>query len=105
MKENSLVPSNEIWYTTVDGKPIEFRDSIWTLPISNTYKEGKGVVVFQKHVVEIGLSSSDDCTNLCEIIIPEGVISIGQGAFYGCTYLKAPPLISVTLDGITISFK
>ena len=23
MKENSSVPANEIWYTTVDGRPIE----------------------------------------------------------------------------------
>ena len=27
MKKSSLVPANEIWYTTTDRKPIELPDS------------------------------------------------------------------------------
>lgn len=28
MEDNSLVPANEIWYTTIDGKAIKLKGSI-----------------------------------------------------------------------------
>lgn len=44
MIENSLVPANEIWYTTTDGKTIKGRMD--TPKKSNTYKKEKGIIVF-----------------------------------------------------------
>ena len=54
MTDNSLVPANEIWYTTIDGECIRWDDIFM---VSNTYKEGKGVIVFDEPIVEIGKES------------------------------------------------
>ena len=47
MENHYLVPANEIWYTTTDGKTIKLKGSIRAKVASNTYKkrEGKGVIV------------------------------------------------------------
>ena len=87
MKESSLVPANEIWYTTTDRKPIELPDSTQEKTISNTYIERKGVIVFEEPVVEIGEGSFRDCINLWKVVIPEGVTKIEACAFNGCTNL------------------
>ena len=87
MKESSLVPANEIWYTTTDRKPIELPDSTLEKTISNTYKDGKGVIVFKEPVVEIGEGCFRDCINLWKVVIPEGVTKIEACAFNGCTGL------------------
>ena len=49
MIDNSLVPANEIWYTTTDGKTIKC--SIAAPKESNTYKKGKGVMAFSIPIV------------------------------------------------------
>ena len=67
MIENSLVPANEIWYTTTDGKTIKGRMD--TPKKSNTYKQGKGVIVFQEPVVEIGEKAFYDCSTLQEMFM------------------------------------
>ena len=81
MNDNTLVPANEIWYTTVDGKPIELIKPIQEKTISNTYKEGKGVIIFKEPVTEIGQAAFFECTGLKEIVIPSSVIEIRGGAF------------------------
>ena len=88
MKESSLVPANEIWYTTTDRKHIELPDSTLEKTISNTYKDSKGVIVFKEPVVEIGEGAFRDCTNLHEVVIPEGVTKIENNAFWSCTALS-----------------
>ena len=88
MKESSLVPANEIWYISVDRKPIELPNSTLDKTISNTYKDGKGVIVFKEPVVEIGEGAFRDCTNLHEVVIPEGVTKIENNAFWSCTALS-----------------
>ena len=76
MIENSLVPANEIWYTTTDGKTI--KGGMNMPKKSNTYKkDGKGVIVFKEPVVEIGKQAFYNCSTLQEIVIPEGVTTIG----------------------------
>ena len=47
MIDNSLIPTNEIWYTTIDDEPIKLIGRINKKIVSNTYKEGKGVIVFK----------------------------------------------------------
>ena len=88
MKENSLVPANEIWYTTVDGKPIDLSNSSLEEPVSNTYNDGKGVLVFDEPIEYIDQSAFEDCVTLRKIVIPEGVETIYDGAFAGCTGLE-----------------
>ena len=77
MIDDSLVPANEIWYTTIDGECIRWDDIFM---VSNTYKEGKGVIVFDEPIVEIGKESFRDRTSLCEILIPSSVTEIGESA-------------------------
>ena len=90
MKDNSLVPSNEIWYTTVDGKSLKLQGPIRSKVASNTYKkkEGKGVIVFNQPIVEIENETFRRFTGLQEMILPEGVTSIGDWAFDHCTGLQ-----------------
>ena len=88
MKENSSVSANEIWYTTVDGRPIELDNKSVK---RHTYNEGKGVIVFKKPLVEIGYNTfggSEVLKGLQEIIIPEGVALIDGMTFSGCTSLQ-----------------
>ena len=87
MKDCSLIPANEIWYTTTDGEPIKLNGAIKKKTISNTYKEGKGVIVFKEPVVEIRQKDFGDCKSLCEIAIPSSVTLIRVPAFSGCSNL------------------
>ena len=87
MKDNSLVPANEIWYTTTDGEPIEMFNSSVDV-ISNTYEEGKGVIVFEEPITMIEEQSFLRRTRLRKIVIPEGVTFIGKKAFARCTSLQ-----------------
>ena len=59
-------PSNEIWYTTTDGKPIEssyYNNNSY----SNTYRGGKGVIRMWNDVTLIDFKY---CDNLETITIP-----------------------------------
>jgi len=49
------VPSDQIWYTTWDKKPLELKPSFFDRAIkSNTYQDGKGVILFDGPVTRIG---------------------------------------------------
>ena len=50
MKDNSLVAANEIWCTTIDGKPISYIGSFQGALRSRYWK---GVFEFERPVVEI----------------------------------------------------
>jgi hypothetical protein len=65
MIDNSLVPANEIWYTTTDGKTI--KGSMAAPKKSNTYKKGKGVMAFSIPIVEISKEAFYSCERLQEI--------------------------------------
>ena len=62
MTDNSLVPANEIWYTTIDGECIRWDDIFM---VSNTYKEGKGVIVFDEPTSSL---TEEEVEHLFEII-------------------------------------
>ncbi len=87
----NIAPRNQIWYTTASGKPVSkdyWRDN---RIVSNTYENGKGVIVFEKNLKTIP-SDVFSGRDLTTVEIPEGVEEIGRMVFYDCHNL-----ISVTL--------
>ena len=91
--------SNEIFYTSADGNIVKpkrlkvFGANI----VSNTYKNGQGVIVFDAPVTEIGGYAFSYCRSLTSVTIPDSVTEIGDWAFRGCSSLK-----SVTIpDSVT----
>ena len=86
-----VVPNNEIWYTSSDGNIVTpFKTDVFGANIvSNTYENGKGVIVFDAPVTSIGNGAFYDCEKLTSITIPNSVTSIGQQAFHGCSSLTS----------------
>ena len=91
-ESGATVPSNyEIWYTSSDGKIVNphstsaFDANI----ISNTYKDGCGVITFDKKVSSIGDDAFSHCDGLTSVTIGNSVTSIGDDAFYECHCLTS----------------
>lgn len=90
------IPNNEIHYTSTDGNVVVpyihetygFGANI----VSNTYDNGKGIIVFDGDVTDVGYKAFSGCTSLEEIIIPNSVTYIRSAAFRGC-----PSLTSITI--------
>ena len=84
-------PNNEIWYTSIDGNIVmpNKADAFGAEIVSNTYKDGKGVIVFDGDIVTIGVEAFLDCANLEGIKIPNSVIEIGGDTFRNCSNLKS----------------
>lgn len=101
---NATQPKNEIWYTSKDGtivEPTRYNSQVFSVNginiVSNTYKDGKGVIVFDDVVKLIGGLAFQKNDNLTSISIPEGVTQIQMMAFAGCTSLS-----SITIpNGVT----
>lgn len=83
-------PDNEIWYTSTDGKIVEPDLSVGkpalTL-LSNTYENGKGVLVFEEDLVTIPFGLFSFCKTLESVVFPEGVIAVNNAVFEYCEYL------------------
>lgn len=88
------IPNNEIWYTSTDGSVVEpYATNVFGANIlSNTYEDGKGVIVFDGPVTKVGESAfygyDTDCDKLTSVTIPNGVIEIGNSAFYSVNNLQ-----------------
>jgi hypothetical protein len=87
VKDDSL-GFTEITYTTTNRKPIELSSSLDEIAISNTYKDGKGVIVLDGHIDKIEDYAFEDCKNLKGIDIPNGITEIGESAFKHCKNLR-----------------
>ena len=93
------MPSNEIWYTSSDGKIVtpNKTDAFGVSIKSNTYENGKGVITFNGNVTSIGEFAFYERSSLTSVTIGNSVTSIGKSAFYNCSSLT-----SVTIpDSVT----
>lgn len=111
-KTESSIPNNEIWYTTTDGQVFnmpdlsEFGLSYEYTLLSNTYENGKGVMVFDQTVEKVHVEfdeegnptklypvfadiMSEGNSTLLSIELPNSVTSIGSNAFSNCYFAKA----------------
>ncbi len=88
--------NNEIWYTSTDGKVVTpagtgyFNVSI----TSNTYSNGKGVITFSGPLTTVGRDEGEEpfanCAhNLKSVVLPNGLKTIGYGAFSLCSGLES----------------
>lgn len=88
----SVVPSDEIWYTTSDGSIYNYQSgkTFGATYVSNTYEDGKGVIKFSGPVTKI-VSNSPLMGNykVTSLMIPESVTELGYGALYGLTNLTS----------------
>ena len=101
-------PSNEIWYTTIDGEiarlgigeePASENGEDFEI-VSHTYENGRGVIRANKPIKVFGNDAFYDCNSLTSITIPDSVTSIGEEAFVGCSSLKSITIPdSVTMIG------
>ena len=74
------LPDNEIWYITEDGKPVYVTasGSFGANVVSNTYKEGKGVVVFDGTVTELPMQMFIDAEKVTAVYLPKTVAKIDK---------------------------
>ena len=123
------IPNNQIWYTSIDGEIVEpysgvlndYADAITIFGaniVSNTYKNGLGVITFDRDVTTIGsyaFSGLDydsvnttvvetSCIKLESIIIPDSVTTIGVQAFYECSSLTSVTIGDGVLEIYTAAF-
>ncbi len=118
------MPDNEIWYLSTNGeKAVCNYDGFGVQILSETYKNGKGVIKFSgtvkvievlafeenlrsvripESVTKIGKVAFANCLNLKEITIPNSVTSIGDAAFQSCLALtKVKMSENITSIGAT----
>ena len=83
------IPNNQIWYTTADGEIVEPNDTTAfnVSIISNSYKNGKGVITFDGIVSIIGDYAFYGC-NFESITMPASVTYCGDYAFGACYNLQ-----------------
>lgn len=91
----------QIIYTSTDGEVVTpaNAEAFNATIVSNTYEDGKGVILFEEDVTAIGAGAFNGCATLEDITIPEGVTEIGDEAFKGCANLNQFKGVHTTGDG------
>ena len=76
------IPHNQIWYTTYYNNPVEFSSDAFDRSIvSQTFSDGKGVVVFDGPVTKVG-SYAFRWNALTSVTLPNSVETIESYAFW-----------------------
>lgn len=83
-------PNNEIWYTSTDGNVITPANTGFggANITSNTYADGKGVMVFDADVTEMSYRNFSRCNTLETLSMPNSVTVLGNQVFEYCTSLS-----------------
>lgn len=96
-------PNNEIWYTSTDGKVVTPNDSnvFGAKIVSNTYSNDKGIIKFDGGLSTIGERAFQACSTLASITLPDGLIEIGNHAFWNCglTSITLPESLTTIKTG------
>lgn len=102
-------PSNEIWYTTNDGEPVNTTVGNFgkgVIAISNTFDGKNGVIRCDGIITAIGHLTFFGCKNLTSVTLPESVEEIDTFAFANCKNLTnmickptIPPLMGLNIFG------
>ena len=83
--EGQVPPSNEIWYTTSDNKPLKnLNNQGSAIPQSNNYNNGYGVIRYSGPITLFDVISRDylDCPRVTGLLLPDCVETIEEMAFY-----------------------
>jgi uncharacterized protein YjdB len=85
------VSTNAIFYTTSDGNEYYpyHTEGFGANLISSSYRNGRGVILFDGSVTSIGDNAFSSGKSLTSILIPNSVTSIGRYAFSYCTGLTS----------------
>jgi hypothetical protein len=83
--EGELPGDNEIWYTTLDNKPLtEISDQPGSALVSHTYERGMGVLRFSGPLTQVSRLSQngEELERLTGILVPDCVEYIGDRFFW-----------------------
>ena len=100
--EGEMPADNEIWYTTLDGKPVtDVPGQSGCDLVSNTYENGVGVLRFSGPLTSIDPISGTayECERLTGVLIPDCVEYIGDGFFWNL-FLVREFRVPANLKGI-----
>ena len=76
------IPYNQIWYKSSNGKVFDPRGPFDRAILSNTYTDGKGVIVFDGPVTKVG-EDAFSSSRITGIALPNSIETIDRYAFYG----------------------
>ena len=99
-KLDYTMPANEIWYTTINGEPIDETQigDFGATVSSNTYAGGKGVIKFDNAITQVSnlvyASKDNHNTNLSSVTIPQTVSTISSNAFQYCDALSCVTILA-----------
>lgn len=85
---------HHIWYTSNTNTIItpNSTDRFGANIVSNTYKDGKGIIAFDGTITAIGGNAFQNITELTSINLPDSVTIIESYAFTHCSNLTEPAI-------------
>ena len=89
IEDSTEIPNNQIWYTSTDGNIVTpyYADAFGAVILSNTYENGKGIILLNGVVTAIKDFAFLNCKNLANITLPNSLTEIGERSFGACQNL------------------